>query len=113
MRLRTPVCVRNFPLQPWRQYHLRLFYRSVEVSRQSHDLRLRRRNFDKVRFNVTLQTAGDHDWTQVDYTFNSQDSTEGYLYFGVWGGSSGILWFDDVSIEETALIYLTRRPGAP
>jgi hypothetical protein len=70
-------------------------------------------DFDKTRFNVTLQAAGDHDWTQADYTFNSQDSTEGYLYFGVWGGSSGILWFDDLSIEETALVYLTRRPGAP
>jgi hypothetical protein len=70
-------------------------------------------DFEKVRFNVTLQAAGDHDWTQADYTFNSQASTEGYLYFGVWGGSSGILWFDDITLEETSLVYLVRRPGAP
>jgi hypothetical protein len=35
------------------------------------------------------------------------------LYFGVWGGNSGTLWFDDVTVEETALVYLIRRSGAP
>ncbi len=70
-------------------------------------------NFDKVRFNISLNANGTHDWTQVDAIFNSQDSIEGALYFGVWGGSSGILWFDDVSIQETALVYLARREGTP
>lgn len=103
----------RFPLEPWRQYHLRLFYRSSNFRGNSMVSVYDAGDFDKVRFNVTLSAAGNHDWTQTDYTFNSQDSTEGYLYFGVWGGSSGILWFDDISIEETALVYVTRRPGAP
>ncbi|MGH9668426.1 MAG: hypothetical protein ACRD9L_28730, partial [Bryobacteraceae bacterium] len=34
-------------------------------------------------------------------------------YFGVWGGSSGKIWFDDVMLEETALVYVTRRSGTP
>ena len=103
----------RIPLQPWRQYHLRLFYRASKFRGNSMVSVYDSGNLEKVRFNVTLQTAGDHDWTQADYTFNSQDSREGYLYFGVWGGSSGILWFDDISIEETSLVYLVRRPGAP
>ncbi len=103
----------KFSLQPWRQYHLRLFYRSSKFRGNSMVSVYDAGNLEKVRFNVTLQATGDHDWTQADYTFNSQDSTEGYLYYGVWGGSSGILWFDDISIEETALVYLTRRPGSP
>jgi hypothetical protein len=103
----------KFPLQPWRQYHLRLFYRSSKFRGNAMVSVYDSGNFEKVRFNVTLQTAANHEWTQADYTFNSQDSTGGYLYFGVWGGSSGILWFDDISIEETSLVYLTRRPGAP
>ncbi len=70
-------------------------------------------SFDKIRLNADIRVNGTHDWTQLDYIFNSQDSTEGVLYFGVWGGSGGILWFDDVSIQETALVYLVRRPGAP
>jgi hypothetical protein len=32
---------------------------------------------------------------------------------GSWGGQSGDLWFDSVSIVETALVNLIRRPGAP
>jgi len=103
----------KIPLQPWRQYHLRLFYRASKFHGNAMVSVYDSGNLEKVRFNVTLQTAGDHDWTQADYTFNSQASTEGYLYFGVWGSSSGILWFDDVTLEETSLVYLVRRPGAP
>ncbi|MFL6452061.1 MAG: hypothetical protein ACJ746_31005 [Bryobacteraceae bacterium] len=103
----------KIPLQPWRQYHLRLFYRTSKFRGNSMVSVYDAGDLEKVRFNITLPAAGDHDWTQTDYTFNSQDSTEGYLYFGVWGGSSGVLWFDDISVEETALVYLTRRSGAP
>lgn len=103
----------KFPLKPWRQYHLRLFYKSSHFTGGPMVSVFDASNFDKVRLNGWFNANGDHDWTQADYTFNSQDSTEGYLYFGVWGGSSGTIWFDDVQIEETALVYVVRRPGAP
>ncbi len=103
----------KFPLRPWRQYHLRLFYKSSDFHGSSMVSVFDSSDLKKVRFNVSLQVNGTHDWTRLDYTFNSQDSTEGYLYFGVWGGSSGLLWFDDIFLEETALVYLTRRPGTP
>jgi hypothetical protein len=103
----------KFVLQPWRQYHLRLFYKSSNFRGNSMISVLDRRSSKKVRFNVSLQANGTHDWTRLDYTFNSQDSTGGDLYLGVWGGNSGVLWFDDISLEETALVYLTRRAGTP
>ncbi len=103
----------KFPLKPWRQYHLRMLYKSSNFKGSAMVSVFDASNFDKVRLNAYFNAAGTHDWTQVNYTFNSQDSMEGYLYFGVWGGSSGILWFDDVQIEETALVYVTRRPGTP
>ncbi len=103
----------KFPLTPWRQYHLRVFYKSSNFKGQAMIEVLDKSNFDKGRVNAYFPASGSHDWTQADYTFNSEDSTEGYLYLGVWGGSSGILWFDDIQIEETALVYLVRRSGAP
>ena len=103
----------RFPLQPWRQYHLRLFYKSSNFHGAPMISVFDGGSVKKVRFNVSLNANGTHDWTQLDYTFNSQDSTTGDLYLGVWGGSSGLLWFDDISLEETALVYLTRRPGTP
>ncbi len=103
----------KFALKPWRQYHLRLFYKSSNFKGSAMLSVFDSSSFDKVRLNAYFKASGTHDWTQVDYTFNSQNSTEGNLYLGVWGGSSGILWFDDIQIEETALVYVTRRPGTP
>jgi hypothetical protein len=98
-------------LKPWRQYHLRLFYRSANFRGFSQFEVLD--GSETVRFNAPVKANGSQNWTQLDYTFNSRDMTDGYVYFGVWGGNSGTLWFDDVLLEETALVYVTRRPGTP
>jgi hypothetical protein len=99
-------------LKPWRQYHLSLWIKTSSFQGGSMIEVLDRGN-QKVRFNATLPAGGNHDWTQLDYLFNSQDSTSADLYLGVWGGSSGIISFDDVALEETAFVYLEHRAGAP
>lgn len=101
------------PLTPWRQYHLRLFYKSQSFSGTPYIFLFDAANTSKTRLNVSLTAGGTKDWTQLDYTFNSQDSTAAYLYFGVWGSSTGKIWFDDLMIEETGLIYVTRRAATP
>lgn len=103
----------KFLLQRWRAYHLRLFFKSSNFRGSAMLSVFDASDIGKVRLTAYLKAAGTHDWTQVDFMFNSQDSTSANLYMGVWGGSSGILWFDDVQIEETALVFLLRRPGAP
>ncbi len=100
-------------LRPWRQYHISIWVRSqgfrgpanLEVVDWWH------RNV--VPFYTELPVEGTKDWTKLDFAFDSRDTTSAYLYFGVWGNSSGIVWFDDVSLEETALVYVERRAGAP
>ncbi|HEX4170526.1 MAG TPA: hypothetical protein VHZ55_34110, partial [Bryobacteraceae bacterium] len=100
-------------LTPWRQYHLALWVRSqgfrgpanVEVVDWWH------RNL--VIFYAELPVTGAREWTKLDYSFNSRETTSAYLYFGVWGKSSGVIWFDDLTLEETALVYVARRPGSP
>lgn len=103
----------KIPLTPWRAYHLRLFFKSSNFRGSAMLSVFDAWNKSKVRLNAYFNAAGTHDWTEADYMFNSQDSTEAYLYFGVWGGSSGVLWFDDIQMEETALVYLVRRAGTP
>ncbi|MBV9295171.1 MAG: hypothetical protein JO145_06320 [Acidobacteriaceae bacterium] len=100
-------------LKPWRQYHLRLFYKSSNFRGSAMLSVLDSTDLSRVRLNPTIDAAGSHDWTRVDYSFDSQDSTEAYLYIGVWGGSSGVLWLDDIQVEETALIHVARRAGTP
>jgi hypothetical protein len=60
-----------------------------------------------------LQVKPTQDWTTHHAVFNSQNNTEVQLYFGVWGGKTGSLWWDDAAIEEVAFVNLVRRPGAP
>src|SRR5579884_3459270 len=103
----------RFPLKPWRQYHLRIWWKAENFNGTAMIEVLDSANHDLGRVNSTFSARGTHDWTETDLAFNSKDSTEGDLYFGVWGGSSGSIWFDDVALEETSLVYVTRRSGAP
>ena len=103
----------KLPLKPWRQYHLRLFFKSSNFRGSPMLSVLDSSDLSRVRLNAPISAKGNHDWTSLDYAFDSQDSTEAYLYLGVWGGSSGTLWFDDIQVEETALVYVERRTGAP
>lgn len=106
-------------LKPWRQYHLRLFFRTRDFSGYSqievlsNDGPLQVFSTPKTLFQASLKAGVSQYWTEVDYTFNSRDTTDAYLYFGVWGGCSGAIWFDDVQLEETAFVYLLRNARAP
>jgi uncharacterized repeat protein (TIGR01451 family) len=106
--------VQLLTLVPWRQYHLRMYVKTQNYGpSQPWFLVFDATNSAKQRLFNYINVAATQDWTQVDATFNSQDSTQARLYFGEWGGSTGAIWFDDVSIEETALVNVLRRPGTP
>ncbi len=100
-------------LTPWRQYHLSLWVKSrgfhgpavVEVIDWWHR--------SQSAFYTEIPVDGTREWTRLDFTFNSRDTGWAYLYFGVWGRSSGVLWFDDIGLEETGPVYVVRRAGAP
>jgi hypothetical protein len=98
---------------PWRQYHLRLFFKSESFRGLAQLGVLDEASSAKERLNAPVPASGTHAWTQLDFTFNSQDSTRVWLYLGIWGGNSGTLWLDDIQMEETALVYVVRRDGAP
>jgi len=59
------------------------------------------------------QLKPTQDWTQVDVVFNSLNEHEVELYVGHWGGQSGTLWIDELSLEELALVNVLRREGCP
>ena len=53
------------------------------------------------------------DWTEVTLIFNSGDNEKLKIYGGLWGGRSGKLWVDDLSVQELGLRCVLRRPGTP
>jgi hypothetical protein len=97
---------------PWRQYHVRYWLKTqnfsgdamIEVYDPSSGLSL---------YNISIGPPSTQDWGALDFTFNSRSTTQPGLYFGVWGGSTGTIWFDDIFMEETSLVYVLRRPGTP
>jgi hypothetical protein len=60
-----------------------------------------------------LAVAQTQDWTNYDIVFNSLSNSEVSIYFGVWGGTTGSLWWTNATVSETAFMNLIRRPGAP
>ncbi len=106
-RLRQKVSV-----QPERQYHLSVFYRTIgKQVNGSMVIVYDGSNLDKVRM-VDYLRASD-DWSYLDYLFNSGDSTEILVAMGVWGGSKGTFQFANAQLEETGLVWLAHRAGAP
>ena len=101
-------------LTSWRQYHLRLWVRTQEYRGPTPVVEvIDAKNGEEIRLYSYLAVKASQDWTQIDTFFNSGSSTFAELYFGVWGPSRGAIWFDDVSLEETALVNLLRRSGTP
>lgn len=105
-------------LTPWRQYHFRIFYKTKEFKGLSQVEILDASGLQRFRptltlLNATFRAGETTAWRPLDYSFNSRDATSAYVYFGVWGGSLGTIRFDDATLEETALVYVTRRPGTP
>jgi hypothetical protein len=53
------------------------------------------------------------DWKYMEVVFNSLDQSEANLYAGFWGAGKGVMWIDDLVVEELALVNVLRRPGCP
>jgi hypothetical protein len=97
-------------LTPFRQYHMSVrvktadFRGTPEVKLLAGKLSLNHRD---------LKVKPTQDWNTHHVVFNSLSNTSVQLYLGCWGGKSGSLWFDDLTIEEVGLVNVIRRPGAP
>ncbi|MBI3272864.1 MAG: hypothetical protein HYZ53_28005 [Planctomycetes bacterium] len=102
-------------VKPWRQYHVRFWLKTQELTGKAttevaDGASGRNRHFyDRS----TVEFEPTQDWTPYEFAANSAESTTLILKVGLGGPSKGTAWFDDVSVTETALVNLIRRPGAP
>ncbi len=98
-------------VHPFRQYHIAVevktdgFFGTPEVK----VLNQAGRALDYANLGVKKT----QDWTVCHVVFNSLDNSEVRIYFGCWDGTTGSLWWRSPGIEETALVNLLRRNGAP
>lgn len=105
--------VQALTVEPRRQYHGSFWVKTDAFSRGTVQVIALDTVTGVTRNYNSLSVRSTQDWTRYDFTFITSDSTTLSLYVGVWDTAAGQLWFDDVTIEETAFVNLIRRDGAP
>ena len=111
----------RFNVQPWRQYHVRVWMQMTNFSTTGMlDVQFlgnpsgQACNYtgDNGPFTTNGVYPANQGWTQYDYVCNSATNNSINMAVGLWNNSTGHLWIDDVSVEEVALVNLVRRTGA-
>lgn len=101
-------------VSPWRQYHVSAWLKASAFDRPGNvRIQALAPGSGAALCSYELGVQSTQDWTQYDIVFNSQANTTVNVYFGVWGGNTGTLWWDDCQIDEAGLLNVIRRPGAP
>jgi len=98
-------------LQPFRQYHVLVRLKTQDFKGGRAEIKLIAAKGQQLNYTY-LHEKPTQDFTQHDITFNSLENGEVTLYFGVWGGHQGTIWWREPAIEEVGLVNVLRRPGA-
>lgn len=118
----TSVKVRQFQqytLSFWtRAAALSTQYIAVEIRDAGTDILLTQQQISlpdddgsRIYFHGTKEQT--FDWTQMRIAFNSLMATSVEFTFGVWAGSSGSAWWDDIKLSSTPTLNLLRRASLP
>ncbi len=100
-------------VQPFQQYRIRVWMKCEDLSGW---FAFMAKSNDGSRNMQTLSKTFSHhtaDWTEYVTTINTVDQSEIKLYAGIWGGTSGRFWIDNVSIEPVPTLNLLRRSSLP
>ncbi len=105
--------MQTLDVTPWRQVHVSYWLKTDSLTTGTPHVYLIGTGSGHVHNYNSFAVAGTQDWTRYDFVVNTMDQPQLNLYLGIWDGSAGTAWFDDVTVEETALVNLLRRDGAP
>jgi len=100
-------------IAPFRQYHVSAAVRTRDFVAAGQVRVLVLGAGGRTLSYLEPRIAATQDWKRIDVTFNSLDSNEVGVYFGVWGGKGGTIWWDDCRLAPAGLVNLIRRDGAP
>jgi len=99
-------------LTPFRQYVLSAWIRSEDFTGGVPEFKAIVGDGRQLQW-TTVHVARTQEWTECRVTFNSLDATDVGIYFGVWGGHQGTLWWKETRLAECGPVNLLRREGAP
>ncbi|HLH57090.1 MAG TPA: hypothetical protein VKY92_26150 [Verrucomicrobiae bacterium] len=102
--------VQQLTVKPFREYHITVQVKTTNFV-VAPQVAVLAGNQDLNYNNLGVQPT--QGWTTHHVVFNSLSNSTVSVYFGVWGGTTGSLWWDNATIEEVGFLNLIRRPGAP
>ena len=103
---------RKLTVAPFRQYHISVRVRTRGFTGATAEIKSIGADGTQLQWTNTGIKA-DQEWTTHHVTFNTLSNTTVTLYFGVWGGHQGSIWWDAAAVSECGLVNVLRRPGAP
>lgn len=109
---------------PWQQYRIRAWLKTEHLSAENVQLlvladgqTLQYQHLVAGRPGVLQAVSAVRDlttdWVEQSVTFNSLAHTNVLLYAGVWGGTAGTIWWDDLRLDAVPLLNVLRRATLP
>lgn len=100
-------------VEPFRYYHVSVWIKTQDFQGGEVRVLALGQNPSRTLQWSSISVRETQDWTRTDVTFNTLTHNEVLFYFGVWGGRTGTIWWDDGAIEPAGFTNVIRRPGAP
>lgn len=116
-------------VKPWHQYRVRFWMKAENLSANyiaalmldstsgvalsSQSLSFPQAENPEDRDYIRQASNLQREWTEVMVTFNSQNTTSLRFALSVFGGTSGSVWWDDVSIEDVPTLNWLQRGDLP
>jgi hypothetical protein len=102
---------------PFRYYVLSAWIRTQNFSADNVQLLAMGQDsggaYRTLTFTAYSIPRNSNGWMRVEASFNTLQYRKVLLYAGVWGGSAGTIWWDDISVQDGGLANILRRPGTP
>ena len=103
--------MQEIDVRPWTPYRASMWVKTQDF-RGAYGIRLFAMVDGEILEASDLGAKPTQPWTQYNVVINPRNHDRIELYAGVWGGSDGSVWIDDIRFEETAFVNLVRREGA-
>jgi hypothetical protein len=105
--------VQPLNIQPHRQYRISFWLKTEGLVVADPEARVLTPDGQRTVSFQTFRVEHTQDWTHYDLVFNSLEVSHAELSIGTSWQSAGRMWWDDVKVEEIALVNVLRRPGCP
>lgn len=107
--------MRTIEVEPYRQYRVSLWIKTEAFERPgaAKATILAPTEQERAISFAYFDVKSTQDWRQYQFIFNSLNWEKVRFYMGTWGGKGGLIWWDDVTLEEVGLLNVLHRGGCP